>query len=92
MKTLCKPENDAEAIAIRNLLADNGIQCVVQSFHDTAYDGLYQAQYGWGVIKVNEEDLAAARDLVEQWKENAPDLDENDFWSETDGPGQGDEE
>ena len=71
---LVKPANEPEAIALRNLLADHDIRAFIHSFHDTAYDGLYQAQYGWGVIKVREEDFAEAQELVESWKRNAPEL------------------
>jgi hypothetical protein len=45
---------------------------VVVSFHDTAYDGLYQSQYGWGVIKVNEEDKSVAQKIINDWKMAAP--------------------
>jgi hypothetical protein len=47
------PANDAEADALQSVLQEHNIYSEVVSFHDTAYDGLYQSQYGWGVIKVN---------------------------------------
>ena len=61
MITLYKPEDEAEAIAITALLEANSIHSSMQSFHDTAYDGVFQGQHGWGVIKVNEVDFDAAR-------------------------------
>jgi len=44
-----QPENQAEANVIKSVLEDHGIYAEIKSFHDTAYDGLFQSQYGWGV-------------------------------------------
>jgi len=60
MKTLYKPEDEEEAIAVKALLEANSIYPSMQSFHDTAYDGIYQGQHGWGVIKVDEADYEIA--------------------------------
>ena len=72
MKDLLQPENDAEAAIIRKILEQENIPVQVRSFHDTAYDGLFQSQKGWGVIRVPEEYLARARQLIEEWKKSAP--------------------
>ena len=72
MKTLMKPENEAEANAIKSVLADNGIHAEIKSFHDTAYDGLFQSQYGWGVINVSEADFAEAQRIVKEWRDASP--------------------
>jgi hypothetical protein len=72
MKILYKPDNDAEALAIKLILEENSIDSTIQSFHDTAYDGLYQNQYGWGIVKVFEKDFIAAQKLVTDWKDNPP--------------------
>lgn len=66
------PENDAEAAAFKSLLEDHGIYAEVRSFHDTAYDGLFQAQYGWGVIRVYPEDADKARRIIDEWKNASP--------------------
>jgi type III secretory pathway lipoprotein EscJ len=73
MKNLVNPENEAEAYALQSLLAENGIEAAVVSFHDTAYDGLFQAQYGWGVIRVAAKDFARAREIIREWRESSPD-------------------
>lgn len=67
-----KPENDAEAYALKAILKEHNIYSEVVSFHDTAYDGLYQSQYGWGVIKVREEDYEDAQKIIAEWKSSAP--------------------
>ena len=72
MKNLIKPENEAEAIALQAILKQHGIQAKIFSFHDTAYDGLFQHQYGWGVIRVPESDYARAGEIIKGWKGAVP--------------------
>jgi len=72
MKNLVKPGNAAEAQALQALLQQHGIDTIVVSFHDTAYDGLFQSQYGWGVIRVAEKDHARAAAIIREWQESAP--------------------
>lgn len=73
MRNLMQPANEAEANAIKMILADNGIEAEIRSFHDTAYDGIYQAQYGWGVIRVSDQDMVEAKKIIEEWHAAAPD-------------------
>ena len=73
MKNLIQPDNSAEAQALQSLLEQHGIQSQVISFHDTAYDGLFQKQYGWGVIRVAENDLARAEEIIQDWQSSSPD-------------------
>lgn len=72
MKNLIKPANAAEADAIKSVLMEYGIYAEIKSYHDTAYDGLFQTQYGWGVIRVYEKDFPEAQRIVEEWKNAAP--------------------
>ena len=72
MKNLIKPENSAEAQALMSLLREHGIQAQLISFHDTAYDGLFQQQYGWGVIRVADSDFAEAGRIVREWRSSPP--------------------
>jgi len=72
MKDVIQPDNAAEAHALQSLLREHGIAARIISFHDTAYDGLFQAQYGWGVIRVTEQDFAEAQRIIREWKESAP--------------------
>lgn len=72
MKDLMKPENEAEANAIKAVLADHGINAEVRSFYDTAYDGLFQSQKGWGVIRVAEKEFDTAKKIIAEWKDAAP--------------------
>ncbi len=72
MKNLIKPKDDADANIIKSVLEEHGIVAEVRSFHDTAYDGLYQAQYGWGVIRVSEEDYDKAQKILKEWYDASP--------------------
>jgi len=72
LKTLLKPENQAEANVIKSVLEEHGIAAEIKSFHDTAYDGLFQSQYGWGLILVSEADFAEAERIVEEWRNSSP--------------------
>ena len=56
-----------EAQLLSAALDDRGIRHRVRSYHDTAYDGLFQFQKGWGVIQASAADgpevLAALEDI-----------------------------
>lgn len=43
-------ENDIEANLLDSILNERGIPHVMNSYYDTAYDGLYQTQKGWGHV------------------------------------------
>ena len=43
-------ESEIEAQLLDSILNERNIPHHIQSYHDTAYDGLFQAQKGWGQI------------------------------------------
>ena len=43
-------ENTIEAQLIDSILSEKNIPYRIRSFHDTAYDGLFQFQKGWGEL------------------------------------------
>jgi len=43
-------ENIIEAQFIEPVLIEQNIPYRIQSYHDTAYNGLFQFQMGWGVV------------------------------------------
>jgi hypothetical protein len=53
-------ENEVEAQLLAGILTERGIPHTIQSYHDRAYDGIYQMQQGWGHI----EALASRGDEV----------------------------
>ncbi|MBU0673919.1 MAG: DUF2007 domain-containing protein [Proteobacteria bacterium] len=76
MKKLLIPENEAEALALKKLLEDHGIPGMLHSYRDSAYDGIFQNQYGWGALMVPEDDLQRAAAIVNEWRAAAPRGDE----------------
>jgi len=43
-------ENASEAQLVESILKEQQIPHRIRSFHDTAYDGLFQVQKGWGEL------------------------------------------
>ena len=48
-------ENELEAGLIKTALEDKGIPYHIRTYHDLAYDGLFQAQLGWGYLEAPAE-------------------------------------
>jgi hypothetical protein len=47
--------NEIEANLLDGLLIERGIPHMIRSYHDSAYDGLWQLQTGWGQLDAPEE-------------------------------------
>ena len=58
-------QNEAEAQLVASLLEEDGIPHFVRSYHDSAYDGLYQSQMGWGHVEVTPDREEAVTRIVE---------------------------
>jgi len=43
-------DNIIEAQLVESILNEQNIPHFIRSFHDTAYDGLFQVQMGWGKL------------------------------------------
>jgi hypothetical protein len=50
---------EAEAILLSGLLDQANIQHMLKSFHDSAYDGMWQTLTSWGTLYAYEEDREA---------------------------------
>jgi hypothetical protein len=48
-------ENEIEANLLDGLLKEREIPHVIRSYHDSAYDGLWQYHSGWGQLDAPEE-------------------------------------
>ena len=48
-------ENRFEGDRISQVLQEAGIAFLIKSFLDTAYDGLYIPQKGWGIVMVSQK-------------------------------------
>lgn len=47
--------NEFEATLLDGLLNENRIPHIIRSYHDSAYDGLWQTRSAWGHIEAPEE-------------------------------------
>jgi len=61
-------ENRFEGDRISQALQKAGIPFLIKSFLDTAYDGLYIPQKGWGVVMVPEKKSEEAKGLISEVK------------------------
>jgi len=59
-------ENAIEGQLMGSILTDQDIPHRIHSFHDTAYDGLYQFQKGWGEITAPEKYRDSILDILEK--------------------------
>ncbi|MFP4562189.1 MAG: hypothetical protein ACLFRY_02660 [Spirochaetia bacterium] len=48
-------ENEIEAGLMKAVLDERDIPFRIRSYHDSAYDGIFQAQLGWGHIEAPAE-------------------------------------
>jgi len=47
--------NQIEAKLLSGLLTEKGIPHIIRSYHDSAYDGLWQYHAGWGHVEAPAE-------------------------------------
>lgn len=48
-------KNEIEAMLLDEILSEKQIPHLIRSYHDSAYDGLWQLQSGWGHLEAPEE-------------------------------------
>lgn len=68
-------ENEIEARLLQSILQERRIPHRLQSYHDTAYNGLYQAQKGWGCVQAPAEFGSLIQEILGDLRhtaENAP--------------------
>lgn len=53
---ICTIEHEIEAQLLEAVLTDMGIAYRLRSYHDLAYDGLFQASLGWGEVYAAADD------------------------------------
>lgn len=58
--------NQIEAKLLEEILTEKNIPYLIRSYHDSAYDGLWQMQSGWGHI---EAPAKYKREILEIYKE-----------------------
>ena len=74
-------QNRFEGELLAAALERSGIDFFLRTFEDTAYDGLFVAQEGWGVLWVAPEDRQIAEDILQKFDEAYAQGPEDDFES-----------
>jgi hypothetical protein len=63
-------ENRFEGDRVSQSLQEAGIPFLIKSFLDTAYDGLYIPQKGWGAVMVPEHFRQEAEQVISEVKKS----------------------
>ena len=62
-------ENEFEAQLLESILLERNIPHMLRSYYDTAFDGLFQTQKGWGYISAPEAYLAEIKEILSDLRE-----------------------
>jgi hypothetical protein len=63
-------ENQFEAQLLESVLREREIPHMMRSYYDTAFDGLFQAQKGWGYVSAPEEYLNEINAILLELRES----------------------
>jgi hypothetical protein len=58
-------ENEFEAQLLEDILTDREIPYVIKTYHDSAYNGIFQSQKGWGRLEAPETYKAEIMEIYE---------------------------
>jgi len=64
-------DNEIEAGLLESILSERGIPHRMRSYHDTAYDGLFQTQKGWGCINAPESYEEEIKEILSDVRKEA---------------------
>jgi len=70
-KRVATLENEIEARLLDSVLNERNIPHLIISYYDTAYNGLYQTQKGWGYISAPEAHLENIREIISYLRKDA---------------------
>ena len=65
-------ENEVEARLVSAILEEEGIPHFMRSYHDSAYDGIFQTHLGWGHIEAPAEHHERISELVRAFRDSSP--------------------
>ena len=63
-KKVATLENEIEARLLDSVLDERNIPHLILSYYDTAYNGLYQTQKGWGYISAPRAYLEKIKEII----------------------------
>jgi hypothetical protein len=57
-------QDQVDASVIKSALEEAGIKHIIRTFVDSAYDGIFIPQRGYGEVLVEENDVAKAKEII----------------------------
>ncbi|HOX15995.1 MAG TPA: hypothetical protein PK263_04330 [bacterium] len=72
-------DNEIEAELLDSILTERDIPHRIQSYHDSAYNGIYQAQKGWGAVMAPETSKEMIMSIYQDLPLKNPIRDEGDL-------------
>ena len=70
-KKIAVLEDDIEAGLLDSVLNERDIPHRMRSYHDTALDGLFQVQKGWGYVAAPEQHEAEVMEILADLRKGA---------------------
>lgn len=64
-------ENEIEARLVESILTERNIPHLLRSYHDTAYNGLFQTQKGWGYVGAPESYQEEILEIISDLRKEA---------------------
>ncbi len=64
-------DNEIEALLVDSILTERGIPHEMRSYHDTAYDGLFQTQKGWGHVSAPGQWAGEIKEILSDIRQKA---------------------
>ena len=64
-------DNEIEALLVDSILTERGIPHEMRSYHDTAYDGLFQTQKGWGHVSAPSKWAEEIKEILSDVRQKA---------------------
>lgn len=62
--------NESEASLLHGILEEDGVPHLIRSYHDRAYDGLWQMLEGWGYVETSVRFAGGVQALLEVLRKN----------------------
>ncbi len=64
-------DNDFEAQVLKSILEERGVPHRMISYYDSAFDGLYQTQKGWGYVSADDTFADEIREIIADLRKDA---------------------
>jgi hypothetical protein len=65
-------DNEIQAQLVDDILSSRGIPHIMRSYYDSAYDGIFQTQKGWGVILAPADFRSEILEILEDVNRGLP--------------------